>query len=198
MPFHRSVPFERPRTGGERTPESLAALIERVSRQRDRDAFAALFWYFAPRLKTFFQRRGLDEAMAEDLAQETMLRVWHHAEQFDPSRAAPAAWVFGIARNQRSDVLRRELRRTPDLDLPEPYVSEASPEAAAIHAQREARLREALHRLPLSQQEAVRTAYLNGMSHNEAHQALGIALGTLKSRLRLALARLRDAMGESS
>lgn len=174
----------------------LAGLIAHVARERDRDAFRALFRHFAPRLKAFFLRRGLDDGSAEDLAQETMLRIWHYAAQFDPSRAAPSAWVFGIARNLRADTLRREFRRHPELELAEPYAPEASPEAAAIHAQREGRLRDALRKLPAPQQEAVRTAYLGDLSHSEAHHALGIALGTLKSRLRLALARLRDALDE--
>ncbi|MDQ2803295.1 MAG: sigma-70 family RNA polymerase sigma factor [Pseudomonadota bacterium] len=185
-----------PNSDLERNPEVLAELIAHVAREHDRDAFRALFRHFAPRLKAFFLRRGLDDGSAEDLAQETMLRIWHYAAQFDPSRAAPSAWVFGIARNLRADTLRRELRRCPDLDLPEPCMPEASPEAAAIHAQREGCLREALRKLPAPQQDAVRTAYFDDLSHSVAHQMLGIPLGTLKTRLRLALARLRDALDE--
>lgn len=176
----------------------LASLIARIAREGDREAFEALFSYFAPKLKTFFLRRGLDDGSAEDLAQETMLRIWHRAAQFDPARAAPSAWIFGIARNLRADVRRRDFRRRPELELPELFAPEASPEAAAIQAQREVRLREALHRLPRAQQEAVRAAYLEDLSHGDAHQTLGIALGTLKSRLRLAIARLRAVLDEPS
>ncbi len=196
MPFDRAMSSPDPRVDAEPAAEELAELLARVAEDRDRDAFAAVFSYFAPRLKNFYVRRGADGGLAEDLAQETMLRIWNHAAQFDPSRAAPAAWVFGIARNLRADALRRRRYHPPELDLPEPYAPENSPEAAAIHAQQEARLRAALHDLPGPQREAVHAAFLNGLPHSEAHQALGIALGTLKSRLRLALARLRTALGE--
>lgn len=196
MQLHRAMLIPDSSQVPEGTPDARAELIGRVSSERDRAAFQMLFSYFAPRLKAFFLRRGLDDGLAEDLAQETMLRIWHRAAQFDPSRASSAAWVFGIARNLRADTLRRELRRFPEIELPEPYAPEASPEAAAIHAQQELRLREALRDLPGPQQDAVRTAYLHGLPHSEAHQTLGIALGTLKSRLRLALARLRAALEE--
>ncbi len=150
-------------------PEALTALLALVAAERDRPAFTALFSHLTPRLKAFYQRCGLDVGSAEDLTQETMLRIWHRADQFDPSRAAPATWVFGIARNLRADMLRRERRASSELELPEPYAPlERSPEAAVISVQHEVRLR----------------------------QALGIALGTLKSHLRRALIRLRVTMNE--
>lgn len=172
-------------------------MVGRVAWARDREAFRELFQYFAPRLKMFFLRRSRDNGSAEDLTQETMLRIWHHAAQFDPSRATPAAWVFGIARNLRTDTLRREARRSsPELDLPEPSAPDGTPEDAAIHAQQEARLRQALGQLPAAQRDAVLTAYLCSLSHQESNRTLGIPLGTLKSRLRLALGRLRAALDE--
>ena len=180
------------------TAAALARLLAQVAKERDRNAFAALFLHFAPRLKTFYLRRGMDNESAEDLAQEAMFRIWHHASQFDPDRAAPAAWVFGIARNLRTDTLRRQRDQPPDFGLPAPWERDLSPEAAAIQAQRDQRLRAALRDLPDAQDAAVRAAYLDDLPHSEAHQALGIALGTLKSRLRLALARLRRALDEPS
>ena len=196
MPLDRATSSSDPKPDAEPAVEAVVELLARVGKERDRDAFAALFSYFAPRLKNFYLRRGADNGSAEDLAQETMLRIWHHAAQFDPSRASPAAWVFGIARNLRADTLRRRRHLPPELELPEPYAPENSPEAVAIHAQQESRLRAALHDLPGPQRDAVLAAYLNGLPHSEAHQELGIALGTLKSRLRLALVRLRTALGE--
>lgn len=196
MPLDRAMPSPELTPDPRETATALAGLLARVGMERDRDAFVALFSYFAPRLKSFYLRRGVDNGSAEDLAQETMLRIWHRAAQFDPSRATPAAWVFGIARNLHTDALRRQRRRQLDLDLPEPYALEASPEAAAIHAQEEARLHVALHALPGPQREAVRAAYFHDLAHREAHRALGVALGTLKSRLRLALARLRTSLDD--
>lgn len=197
MSFERAVTSPDLSLGAEPTPEVLAGLLARVAMRRDREAFAVLFSHFAPRLKTFFLRRGMDDGSAEDLAQETMLRIWHHAAQFDPGRAAPAAWVFGIARNLRADTLRRQ-RRPPELDLPEPYAPERSPEAAAMQAEQELRLRAALRDLPDPQRDALSAHYFSGLTHGEAHQVLGIALGTLKSRLRLALTRLRTVLDEQS
>ena len=191
---HSGQPTGDPNPDGERSHEVFAELIARVAGERDRGAFQVLFSHFAPRLKAFFLRRGVDDGSAEDLTQEAMLRIWHRAAQFDPLRAAPAAWIFGIARNLRTDALRHDLRRSSDLDLPEPYAPETTPEAAATRAQWEARLREALRALPVAQREAIRAVYMEDLSHTEAHQMLGVALGTLKSRLRLALARLRDAL----
>ena len=147
----RLTPAGDPNSDRERNPEVLAVLIARVAQKRDRDAFRALFHHFALRLKAFFLRRGLEDGSADGLAQETMLRIWHRAAQFDPFRAAPSAWVFGIARNLRVDTLRFKRGRSPDLD---------------------------------------------DLSHDEARRALGIPLGTLKTRLRLALAHLRDALDE--
>lgn len=176
-------------------PEALAALLALVAAERDPPAFAALFLHLTPRLRAFYQHRGLDAGSAEDLTQETMLRVWHRADQFDPSRAAPAAWVFGIARNLRADMLRQERGTPPELERPQPYAPpERSPEAVAIGAQREVRLHEALRMLPTAQREAVRAVFLHDLPHSEAHQALGVALGTLKSHLRRALIRLRATM----
>ena len=191
------------RAAGERekqpsTAAQLTALLLRVGAERDSDAFAALFEYFAPRLKTFYLRRGLDAGAAEDLAQDAMLRVWHGAAQYDPARAAPSTWVYVIARNLRTDTLRRVQRVRYDVELAEPAVHDWTPEAAAVLAQRSVRLARALHALPEAQREAVRAAYFDDLSHGQAHQVLGIALGTLKSRLRLALTRLRAALEEDA
>ena len=174
---------------------SHAELLMRAA-NGDADAYADLFAFFAPRLKTFYLRRGLEGGAAEDLTQEAMLRVWRHAAQFDPARAAPGAWVFGIARNLRADMLRRQSQGPLELDLPEPYAPDDTPEAVVMQAQVALRLQAALNRLPESQQAAVRLAYLGDLTHKEAHHILGIALGTLKSRLRMALVRLRAAMDE--
>lgn len=116
----RPTPTSDPISDCERKPELLTELITRVARERDRNSFRVLFQHFAPRLKAFYLRRGLDNEAAEDLTQEAMLRIGHRAAQFDPSRAAPSTWVYALARNLRTDMLRRDLRRSPELDLPQP------------------------------------------------------------------------------
>jgi RNA polymerase sigma-70 factor (ECF subfamily) len=87
-----------------------AILIEAIATRRDRAAFGKLFAYFAPRVKTFMRRSGLDEASADDLAQETLLTVWRKAHLFDGSAVGASAWIFTIARNLRIDALRRTRR----------------------------------------------------------------------------------------
>lgn len=189
-------------TGGsshasERAPDEVAGnLIARVAHACDRGAFAALFQHFAPRLKAFFQARGADERVAEDLVQETMLRVWRRAREFDPDRLDVSAWIFGLARDLLAGSHRHTHRWRARMDLPEPCAPAPTPEAASIAAQQHDRLREALQHLPVAQQDAVRAAYFSEMSHGEAHRALGIALGTLKSRLRIALVHLRRALDD--
>ncbi len=177
---------------------SHAALIAAVAARRDRTAFAALFSHFAPRIKAFLQRRGADAGQAEELAQEALLAVWRKAALFDPERATAAAWIFAIARNLRIDQLRRarpEFPLSDPTDAPHP-----PPPADALLAadQRARRLREAIAALPAEQSEALRLAYFDERSHSEMETALAIPLGTVKSRLRLAMSRLRAALGEDA
>ena len=173
-----------------------AALIAAVATTRDRAAFAALFIHFAPRVKSFLQKRGADAAQAEDLAQEALLAVWRKAAQFDPARATAEAWIFAIARNLRIDALRRT-RLAPQADDPT-VAPEPPPAADALLAadQRAHRLRSAIATLPEEQSEALRLAYFDERSHSEMETALAIPLGTVKSRLRLAMTRLRAVLGE--
>jgi RNA polymerase sigma-70 factor (ECF subfamily) len=171
-----------------RTPEAhLAAIAARA----DRQAFAALFQNFAPRIRAYLVRSGCEAALADELVQEAMLAVWRKAGQFDPGRAGAAAWIFAIARNLRVDALRR--RRDPGLaaDLVDPPSDEPGPDERLAGAQAAAQLRRALADLPAEQIEVIRAAYYADRPHSEIAAQLGLPLGTVKSRLRLALQRLR-------
>jgi RNA polymerase sigma-70 factor (ECF subfamily) len=172
-------------------PATQAALLERVARAGDRAAFGALHGHFAPRVKAYLLRRGAGAA-ADDLTQEAMVRLWRAAGRYDPAQASVAAWLFAIARNLWIDALRRDLR--PALDSDEPgLVPEAplAPDAAAFQADRTKRLKAALRGLPTEQREIVELCYFAELSQSQAADALGIPLGTVKGRVRLALARLR-------
>jgi RNA polymerase sigma factor (sigma-70 family) len=103
----------------------LARLIEAVAAQRDRQAFTALFDYFAPRIKAVLMRSNTPPAAAEELAQDAMLTVWRKAAQFDRTRAGASAWIFTIARNLRIDIARRE-QRGKVLDLEANFCSRRS------------------------------------------------------------------------
>lgn len=179
-------------------PEALtddAALLLRIA-ERDRNAFCALFDRYAGKIKAFLIRGGLGAAEADEAAQEVMLAIWRRADSFDPARASAATWIYAIARNRRVDLLRR---RRPEPDPEEPMLqAEPAPdgESLARGAARDTRVRQALLDLPSDQAEAVRLAFYDGLTHGEVAERLGLPLGTVKGRLRLALGRLRRALGD--
>lgn len=174
----------------ERTDE-YARLIEAVAVSRDREAFSRLFEYFAPRLKAYLMRAGAPAGAAEDFAQDAMLTVWRKADLFDPARASAATWIFTIARNRRLDVLRREGRAPllPELSLaPE---EPKRPDDLLSGAQEAASLNEAMRQLSSDQIEVLRLAFFRGAAHSEIALALDLPLGTVKSRIRKAMIKLR-------
>ncbi len=169
-------------------------LLAAVAR-RDRAAFAELFRRFAGRVKGLLLR-SLPPDRAEEVAQEVMLRVWHSAERYDPTRASPATWIFTIARNARIDAQRRAAHATPDpadpVWVPSP---EEAPDAAAARRANADRMRLALDELPPNQLDVLHRAYLQGQTLTEVAEALSVPLGTVKSRVRLAMERLRIVFG---
>lgn len=171
------------------SPDALVDMMMQIAQGRDRQAFALLFRYFGPRLKTFFLRWKLPSGAAEDLVQETMLTVWRKASYFDPARAGVATWVFTIARNIRIDYMRRQ--RDPSTLPPDPEDGPDTLEDGLLGAERDAQVRQALTALSPEQQTIVRLAYFSEKSQTEIADELGIPLGTVKSRTRLAMNRLR-------
>ncbi|WP_240655223.1 sigma-70 family RNA polymerase sigma factor [Rhodovarius crocodyli] len=181
-------------------PEEAVALLCRVAAEADRAAFATLFAHFAPRLKTYLMRLGLPSAGAEELAQETMLTVWRQAAQFDPASTGVAGWIFTIARNRRLDAARRDQVRSRLRDHLDPAQLETSAppvaDTALDEAERGARLHQALRHLPADQLEVLRLSFFDERPHAEIERALGIPLGTVKSRLRLGMMRLRKLLDD--
>jgi RNA polymerase sigma-70 factor (ECF subfamily) len=180
-------------TEGALSVDSLGAALAAVARHADRGAFARLFRHFAPRVKAYLLRLGADEAAAEDLMQEVMLTVWRRAPTYDPSLAGVSTWIFTIARNRRIDALRRNGRPAGELDdpslRPEPPTT---PDDFAAAQQWEEKIAAAIEELPREQAEMLRLAYFDDRSHSDIATALNLPLGTVKSRLRLAIARLRS------
>jgi RNA polymerase sigma-70 factor, ECF subfamily len=177
-------------------------LIRAVAADRDRVAFARLFDYFAPRVKSFMLRSGVAAATAEELAQETMLTVWRKADLFEPASAGAAAWIFTIARNLRIDAHRREQRAGQSMasDIDTEFQVDESPQPDAVFGANEVerRVRAALTELSAEQTRVIELSFFEEKAHAEIAQILGIPLGTVKSRLRLAMKRLRDLLGELS
>ncbi len=174
----------------------LSASIVAIAERGDREAFAALFSHFAPRVKSYLLRMGAGAEAAEELAQETLLTVWRRAGAFDPGRAAASTWIFTIARNLRFDALRREKRPTMADDPSDAGPNPIPPDALLAALQDEARVGRAVAELPADQARVVRLAFFSDKAHSEIANELGLPLGTVKSRLRLAMGRLRVMLGE--
>jgi RNA polymerase sigma-70 factor (ECF subfamily) len=195
--------FDRTRIGSAMTvradtealsPEGARHLLVAVARSRDREAYAALFAFYAPRLKAFMMRSGMAASAAEDVAQETMLLVWKKASYFDPARAGVSTWIFTIGRNVRIDRLRRESRPAAAAAAFDPSDQPDSPvsgEAAVMTAEREERVRSAIAMLSPEQADILRLSFFGDKPQSDIASELGIPLGTVKSRVRLALGRLR-------
>ncbi|MGO4908386.1 sigma-70 family RNA polymerase sigma factor [Pseudorhodobacter sp. W20_MBD10_FR17] len=173
--------------------DDWGTLIQRVSTSQDKAAFAALFRHFAPRIKGFLMKSGASAALAEDCAQDVMATLWNKAHLFDPARASAATWVFTIARNRRIDALRKSRRPEPE-DLPWGPEAEPDQHDALELRQETARLAEAIADLPEAQRDLIARAYFGELSHSEIAVETGLPLGTIKSRIRLALDRLRHKL----
>jgi RNA polymerase sigma factor (sigma-70 family) len=173
-------------------PTDWVALMVRVRDHQDEEAFAVLFRYFAPRVKAFLIKSGAPYTVAEDCAQDVMATLWQKAMLFDPERASLTTWIFTIARNRRIDVLRKARRPTPEelFWMADTSVSEQG-EAAVVVQQESDRLALALTALPNAQRVLIEQAYYRDLSHAEIASQTGLPLGTIKSRIRLALEKLR-------
>ena len=184
------VTVQKVTVGGD---EDWVAAMRAIRDDKDTEAFSALFRHYAPRMKAFLMRSGASEALAEECTQEAMATVWRKAHLFDPARASVATWLFTIARNRRIDMLRRQRRPEPE-DLP--WGPEAEPDQEDVVALQQdcARLAQAMTALPEKQRRLIEAAYFGDLSHSEIAAETGLPLGTIKSRIRLALDRLRHAM----
>ena len=179
--------------------QDWAAHLAAVSMHADRAAFASLFAFFAPRIKAFMRRAGESDAQAEELAQEALLMVWRKAALFDPSTTGAAAWIFTIARNLRIDAQRRARREgvgTTPAATEEFEIDDAPlPDFQLATAQTSAQVRSALAKLSPEQVRVVEMSFFEERPHPEIAEALDIPIGTVKSRLRLAMKRLRSILG---
>ncbi|RWX78553.1 sigma-70 family RNA polymerase sigma factor [Neorhizobium lilium] len=172
----------------------MARLLKAVASDRSIEAFEALFRFYAPRVRSFMAMKTGDRQVAEELMQETMVSVWNKAEQFDPERGNVSAWIFTIARNIRIDFYRR---RRPSFDPQDPaFVTDDVPSAdvAFEQVQDAALLRQAMATLPPDQLDVLKRAFFDDVSHSTIASELGLPLGTVKSRIRLAFEKLRAAL----
>lgn len=172
-------------------------LLLRVGSDRDRSAFKKLYEHFAPRLKSFLLRIGSDMSAAEEICQESMIMVWRRAETFNPESAGASTWIFTIARNKRIDKLRKDNRPLPDLNDPSFFqIPVDKSDDILQRVEEEKKIKNALKNLPPEQAKLIISAYYEEKSHRKIADETNLPLGTVKSRIRLAINRLRTQLEE--
>jgi RNA polymerase sigma-70 factor (ECF subfamily) len=191
------TPDNELRTGQWEDALTLVALNE------DKLAYAELFKYFAPRLKAFGIKMFGNEQQAMEMVQDAMLNVWRKARLFDASRGCASTWIFTIARNVRFDMLRKKQSRKDDISADDLWFDGDYPEQESNSSDHwdtllmSEKLAPHFNALPPAQRMVMQKVYLEEKSHQEVSDELAIPLGTVKSRIRLALDRLREAFDDT-
>jgi len=174
--------------------ELLARIVD-----RDERAVEALYArYSGPLYSLAYQVTGA-ERFAQDVVQEVFVALWRDASRFDPSRGAVAPWLFSLARHKAIDLVRREAnirKRTADVDLEFHEADDDVDHEVWVRLRKE-RVQAAIAELTPVQREALELAFFGGLTHVEVAERLEIPLGTAKTRIRSALLRLRDVLGDS-
>lgn len=163
-------------------------LLADFSVSRDRSAYVRLFQHFAPKIKAYIMRLGLVESTADELMQETMLAVWNKAHLYNRSKAAASTWIFTLARNQSIDWMRRQ--KYPEYELEEWHLGEDDSDAGEQSVLSD-RMEQAIKTLPEAQAQVIYMSFFEGRSHQEISDRIGIPLGSVKSRIRLASEKLK-------
>ena len=179
-------------------PAELAALVDAVAARQDREAFAQLFGYFAPRLNAYLLRTGCDAGTAEEIAQDTMVTLWRKAHLFDPDKSSLVTWLYRVARNRWIDSRRRERPNLLDSNAHDLDLCDGTDLFSEVAMQeRQKAMRAALEGLPNEQFTIVQLAFFDGLSHSQISERIDLPLGTVKSRIRLGFARLRRSLEAS-
>lgn len=182
--------------------DEWADCIEAIAKEQDRQSFVSLFKHFAPQIKGYARSSGLTmmgDALADELVQETMTNLWRKAHLFDRHKASATTWVFTIARNLRVDLLRRQSKHMTSLssdDLWDEPGSEGDQSDGLHQYQLAQHIQAGITQLPLEQRQVIGKVFLEDKSHQEAAEDLNLPLGTVKSRIRLALKKLRIGLEE--
>jgi RNA polymerase sigma factor (sigma-70 family) len=173
------------------------SLIQKIGTHKDKQAFVEIFNYFAPRLKSFLMKGSLTPDQAEELVQETMISVWDKAQSFDPKFASASTWIFTIARNKKIDAFRKKARSQIDPNDPFFSIKEGEDISDAYDdRQQSLKIAQSLKKLPPEQADLIRKSFFEDLAHNEIAKQSKLPLGTVKSRIRLALERLRKDLNE--
>ncbi|MDB2385952.1 sigma-70 family RNA polymerase sigma factor [Shewanella sp.] len=192
VPF-RNIQMEEPNS--DLHAEQLKQKLVNVAKTRSQQDYAALFSFFAPKILAFGQQRLANQGLAMDLVQETMTTVWTKAHLFSAEKGAVSTWIYTIMRNRCFDMLRKVQHNKEDhfsVDL-WPMLENADPRELEDHLLTSALLKQ-VDALPVLQQQVIRGIYLQELSQQEIASKLNVPLGTVKSRLRLGLAKLKSLL----
>ncbi|WED22444.1 sigma-70 family RNA polymerase sigma factor [Vibrio sp. JC009] len=178
--------------------QDWAECMERV-KSEDKRAYAVIFRYFTPRLKQFLMKKINNEQVALELVQDTMAAVWQKSHMFDPEKSALSTWIYTLARNLCFDMLRKQKGKELSIESDDIWPGEYSPPDLVEHYSPEQMILKEqvmryLHMLPDNQRDVVKAVYVDDISQQEAAERLDIPIGTVKSRLRLAVEKLKQTM----
>lgn len=170
-------------------------LIKAVAQKRDKEAYTELFDYYAPRINAYLLKTGCSTDFAEEIAQDVMITLWRKADRFDAAKANLSTWIFRVARNRRIDLLRRIHLQQVDNDIPEMEDETCeNPDENLDLKKRQMCVQNVLKRIPKDQLDLIRMSFFSDLSHNQIAIETGLPLGTVKSRIRLAFAKLRKEL----
>lgn len=169
--------------------------LKLVATEQDKDAFSELFKWFAPRIRAHGLQRFKQEALAMDLVQETMLLVWRKAVLFNADKGKASTWIYTLMRNHCFDMLRKKQTQKEEAISDDlwPIIDEQLSDDKGDYLQKRLLLSH-LGSLPLHQKQVVEAIYLQEMTQQELATHLDLPLGTVKSRLRLAISKLKSKL----
>jgi RNA polymerase sigma-70 factor (ECF subfamily) len=181
--------------------DDIALLLANIASKQCRDSYQSLFRQVAPRLLNLARKQLVDESLALEMVQETMLKLWLKAGLYDASKGNAMTWIFSVSRNVKFDLMRKGKHQQSWVQgddlwpvLTEDQDHDSIPELDQEIVSRE--LQQVLSQLPEEQAEIVRRVYLHGESQQQVSEMLELPLGTVKSRLRLALKKMKEALDE--
>ena len=189
FPYMGSIPI----ANNEKTSH-FSDLIVQIAENGNREAFIELFNYYAPRIKAYAIKNGSSANESEDLAQETLITVWNKAKLFDKNKSAASTWIYSIGRNKRIDYLRKHKHPLPELDEQFYEAENSSQEELVENEEIYKIVRKELNSLPSEQSQVLKMSFFDGTSHGQISNDLSIPLGTVKSRIRLAVNNIRKKM----
>lgn len=178
-----------------KTKNPFVEALVKIAESQDISSFKKIFDYFSPRLKSFLMKSGADEAVAEEIIQETMAIIWTKADYYDPKVASPSTWIYTIARNKKIDILRKSRKAIlEDIDTAILPPIESKADENIEHDQKFEMVAKYLDGLPADQLDLLKMNFFEEKSHGEIAEITKIPLGTVKSRIRLALEKIRGKL----